>query len=239
MWTFSRAPAREATTQRIHQHMTRVLYLYGGWPGHLPYEVAGWANALMDDLGFEVEETNDPHRLEEDLTVYDLIVIGWTQAATTEDLSERAEQRLHEAVRGGTGLAGWHGMAASFRSSLQFSLIAGASFLEHPGGEGVPVPYTIDIVDRDHPITQGVESFRIASEQYYMHVDPSVHVLATTTFSGEHLPWLDGVVMPAVYTRRWGDGRVFYASPGHAPDELRIPEAERLVRQGLQWAARR
>jgi hypothetical protein len=219
--------------------MTRVLYLYGGWPGHLPYAVAGWANGLMADLGYEVEQTQDPYRLEEDLTGYDLIVIGWTQAMTTEDLTERAEQRLHHAVRAGTGLAGWHGMAASFRSSLQFSLLAGASFLEHPGGEGVPVPYTVDIVDRDHPVTAGVDDFEIASEQYYMHVDPSVHVLATTTFSGEHFPWLDGVVMPAAYVHRWGDGRVFYASPGHVPDELQIPAVERLVRQGLRWAARR
>jgi type 1 glutamine amidotransferase len=219
--------------------MTRVLYLYGGWPGHLPYDVAAWATPLMEgELGFDVEPCNDPHRFEEDLTVYDLIVIGWTQATTTEDLSDRAEQRLHEAVRSGTGLAGWHGMAASFRSSLQFSLIAGASFLEHPGGEGVPVPYTIDIVDRDHPVTAGVDSFEIASEQYYMHVDPSVHVLATTTFSGEHFPWLDGVVMPAVYTHAWGDGKVFYASPGHVPAELQVPEAERLIAQGLKWAAR-
>jgi type 1 glutamine amidotransferase len=218
--------------------MTRALFLYGGWPGHRPYEVADWARPLMTDLSFDVDEINDPHRLEENLTGYDIIVIGWTQAATTEDLSEKAEARLHEAVKAGTGLAGWHGMAASFRSSLQFSLIAGASFLEHPGGEGVPVPYTIDVIDREHPVTRGVESFEIASEQYYMHVDPSVHVLATTTFTGEHFPWLDGVVTPAAYVHQWGDGRVFYASPGHVPDELQIPNAERLIRQGLAWAAR-
>lgn len=220
--------------------MPRALYLFGGWPGHFPYEVAAtWATPALQDLGFAVDEIHDPHLLDQDLTVYDLIVIGWTQASTTEDLTEKAEGRLHEAVRSGTGLAGWHGMGASFRASLQFSLIAGASFLEHPGGEGVQVPYTIDIVDPDHPVTRGVESFAIASEQYYMHVDPSVHVLATTTFTGEHFAWLDGVVMPAAYTHRWGDGRVFYATPGHYPPELMIPDAERLVRQGLQWAARR
>jgi hypothetical protein len=130
-------------------------------------------------------------------------------------------------------------MAAAFRSSLQFSLIAGASFLDHPGGEGVPVPYTIEIVDHDHPITAGVEDFPIASEQYYMHLDPGVHVLARTRFSGQHWPWIDGVTMPAAYTRTWGEGRIFYSSPGHDPAELRIPAAERLLRQGLAWAARR
>lgn len=219
--------------------MTKVLYLYGGWPGHFPYEVAAWAREVMSNLGFDVEETQDPSRFEDDLTGYDLIVIGWTQYTTTEDLSDRAEQRLHEAVLGGTGLAGWHGMAAAFRSSLQFSLLTGASFLDHPGGEGVAVPYTIDIVEPDHPVTRGVDKIEIASEQYYMHVDPDVHVLGRSTFSGEHWPWLEGRQMPAIYTRQWGDGRVFYATPGHLPAELEIPSVERLVGQGLVWAARR
>jgi uncharacterized protein len=217
----------------------KALYLYGGWPGHYPYEVAKWANGLLGELGFDVDETQDPSRFEDDLTTYDLIVIGWTQYTTTEDLSDRAEARLREAVRSGTGLAGWHGMAASFRSSLQFSLLTGASYIDHPGGEGVPVPYTIEIVERDHPVTDGVSDFAIASEQYYMHLDPGVQVLARSTFTGEHWPWLDGVSMPAAYVRTWGEGRVFYASPGHLPEELQIPDAERLVRQGLAWAARR
>ena len=125
------------------------------------------------------------------------------------------------------------------KASLQFSLLTGASFLDHPGGEGVEVPYTIEIVDREHPATQGVSDFEIAAEQYYMHLDPGVHVLARSTFGGQHWPWLEGVTMPAAFVRTWGQGRVFYSSPGHVPAELQIPAAERLVRQGLQWAARR
>jgi uncharacterized protein len=218
--------------------MTRVLFLYGGWPGHLPYAVADWARGVMSELDFDVEEVQDPHRLEDDLTVYDLIVLGWTQAQTTEDLTDKAEQRLLEAVRSGTGVAGWHGMTASFRASLPYHFVVGAAFVEHPGGEGVRVPYGVEIVDRDHPVTEGVNDFAVASEQYYMHVDPAVHVLATTTFTGEHLPWLDGVVMPAAYVKQFGDGRVFYVAIGHEPDELATPDMTRLVRQGLQWAAR-
>ena len=218
--------------------MTKVLYLYGGWPGHYPYDVAKWARGIMDELGFDVEETQDPHRLEEDLAVYDLIVIGWTQALTTEDLTDMAERQLLTAVEGGTGIAGWHGMTASFRSSLPYHFLIGAAFVEHPGGEGVEVPYDVTIVDHDHPITEGVEDWQAASEQYYMHVDPAVHVLATTTFTGEHLPWVDGVVMPAAYTKQWGSGRVFYVSVGHLPKDLQVPSVERMVRQGMQWASR-
>jgi type 1 glutamine amidotransferase len=218
--------------------MTRVLFLTGGWPGHRPGEVAEWAAGVMSELAFEVETIHDPHLLDQDLRPYDLIVIGWTQAMTTEDLTDAAEGRLHEAVRAGTGLAGWHGMAASFRASLQFSLLAGASFLDHPGGEGVPVRYTINVVDRAHPVTRGVSDIEIASEQYYMHVDPSAHVLATTTFGGEHASWIDGVVMPVVWKRRHGKGRVFYSSLGHVASEFEVPEMKTILKRGLLWAAR-
>ncbi|MFJ1958753.1 ThuA domain-containing protein [Streptomyces microflavus] len=218
--------------------MARALYLHGGWPGHRPYEVADWAVAEMRDLGLTVEVINDHYRLEEDLTGYDLIVIGWTQAHTTENLTTRQEDSLLNAVEHGTGVAGWHGMAASFRASLRYNHLVGGSCVSHPGGEGVEVPYTVTVTDVGHPITAGVSDFSVASEQYYMHVDPTNHVLAETVFSGEHLPWIDGYRMPAAWVRNWGTGKVFYCSVGHYPKDLQIPDVTRLVRQGITWACR-
>jgi uncharacterized protein len=219
--------------------MKRALYLYGGFPGHLPYEVAKWGRGLLAELDFEVEETQDPHRLEEDLTVYDLIVLGYTQTLTTEDLSDRAEARLIEAARAGTGFVGYHGAVAAFRASLPYSWILGASFVEHPGGEAVRVPYGVKIVDRESPITAGVEDYTVRSEQYIVHVDPSVHVLATTTFDGEpDVPWMAGVEMPVAYTKQFGDGRVFYHAGGHELEEMERPEVTTMVRRGMEWATR-
>jgi type 1 glutamine amidotransferase len=219
--------------------MKKVLFLYGGFPGHKPYEIAAWATGQMRELDFDVEEIQDPHLLERDLTGYDLLVVGWTQSLTTEDLSDKAEQRLMEAVRGGTGVAGWHGMTASFRASLPYSYIVGGSFIEHPGGEAIRVPYEVDIVDRGHPVTVGLDNFAVASEQYYMHVAPDVHVVATTTFGGEpDVPWLQGVVAPFAWIKHFGEGRVFYAAAAHELEEYEKPELSRLIRQGLAWAAR-
>jgi type 1 glutamine amidotransferase len=76
------------------------------------------------------------------------------------------------------------------------------------------------------------------SEQYYMHVDPSNQVLATTTFSDEFHDWIAGTVMPVVWTRRWGAGRVFYSSLGHVAADFDVPEAKEIVRRGLLWASR-
>lgn len=218
--------------------MRRALFLYGGFPGHMPYEVAAWASMLLAELDFDVDHITDPYRLDDDLTGYDLILCGWTQAVTTEDLSEGAEKNLLAAVEQGTGFVAWHGAAAAFRASLPFSFLLGSSFIEHPGGEAVDVPYDVHIIDRDHPITEGIDDFSAASEQYYLHYDPAVHVLASTRFSGEHLPWLDGVEMPIAYTKEWGRGRVFFQALGHLPKDIQAPPVERMVRQGILWAAR-
>ncbi|WNI18815.1 ThuA domain-containing protein [Actinacidiphila sp. ITFR-21] len=218
--------------------MTRALYLYGGWPGHRPYDVAEWVLTETKELGLDVDTVNDPYRLEQDLTGYDLIIIGWTQAHTTENLTTRQEDSLLHAVENGTGVAGWHGMAASFRASLRYNQLIGGNCVSHPGGEGVEVPYTVRIVDPAHKVTDRVADFPVASEQYYMHVDPTNHVLAETEFSGEHLPWIAGSRMPVAWVRTWGAGRVFYSSVGHYPKDLQQPDAARLLRQGIAWACR-
>ncbi len=219
--------------------MTRVLYLYGGWPGHQPYQVAReWARPLFADLGFDVDETNDVFALDADLTGYDLIALNWNNALLSEGLSAAQEDSLLGAAAAGTGIAAWHGAAAAFRTSIKYHWLLGGSFLEHPAGEGVKDPYEVSIVDRNHEITAGVADFRVASEQYYMSVDPNNHVLAETTFSAQHLPWIEGNRIPQAWTRTWGRGRVFYSAVGHDLDDLQNPDVTRLCAQGFAWAAR-
>ena len=91
--------------------MAKVLYLYGGWPGHSPYNIAEWTRGLVGELGFDLEESQDIFTLDRDLTRYDLIVLGWNNALTTEDLSDSQEDHLLQAVESGTGVAAWHGAA--------------------------------------------------------------------------------------------------------------------------------
>ena len=65
-----------------------------------------------------------------------------------------------------------------------------------------------------------------------MHVDPCNDVLATTTFSGEHdeVPWIKGCIMPVVWKRMYGKGRVFYSSAGHVRRDFDVPEVREIVR---------
>ena len=76
------------------------------------------------------------------------------------------------------------------------------------------------------------------SEQYYMHIDPGNEVLATTTFGTRYCDWIGGTVMPVVWKRRWGQGKIFYTSLGHVARDFDVPEAKEIVRRGILWATR-
>ena len=108
--------------------------------------------------------------------------------------------------------------------------------MAHPGNI---IDYTVDVTKPDDPIMQGIPaSFPYHSEQYYMHMDPAIEVLATTTFSGEHAAWTKGVVMPVVWKQHYGAGKVFHCTLGHRAAEFEVKEMATIVRRGINWAAR-
>ncbi len=216
------------------QTLKKALFVYGGWEGHQPQQSAElFATTLRAD-GYTVElaDTLDAYLDVERLKTLDLIVPTWTMGTITAE----QEKGLLAAVRSGVGLAGWHGtMADSFRNNTEYQFMVGGQWVAHPGNI---IDYTVNITNHDHPITAGLSDFAMHSEQYYMHVDPANEVLATTTFSGEHAPWIEGVVMPVVWTKMWGSGRVFYCSLGHVTADFDVPEAREIVRRGMHWATR-
>jgi uncharacterized protein len=155
---------------------------------------------------------------------------------TASTIGKEALDNLCAAVEGGVGLGGWHGgMGDAFRKEPAYQFMCGGQFVAHPGNI---IDYRVTITRPDDPVMAGIADFDYRSEQYYMHVDPSNEVLATTTFSGAHRRWIEGVVMPVVWKRRYGHGRVFYSSLGHVAAEFEVPQMASILRRGLVWAAR-
>lgn len=212
----------------------RALFVAGGWDGHEPQLTAGLFAGLLQDSGYEtkVSDTLDILLDSDYLAALDLIVPMWTMG----EISQDQLNGLLAAVKSGVGLGGWHGgMGDSFRKATDYQFMVGGQWVAHPGGI---IDYTVQISNHDHPVTAGLQDFAMRSEQYYMHVDPSNHVLATTTFSADHAAWIGGTVMPVVWTRQYGAARVFYCSLGHVLKDFDVPEAREIVRRGLHWAAR-
>jgi len=206
--------------------MKKALLVQGGWEGHEPKQVAEiLANALRgEDFDVEVSDTLDSFRDEDKLRSIDLIVPIWTMGSI---LPEQLTPLLN-AVKSGTGIAGCHGgMGDAFRNETEYQYMVGGQWVAHPGGDGVT--YTVNISNKTHAITRGIADFSVTSEQYYMHVDPAINVLATTSFGD--------VQMPVVWTKTYGKGRVFYCSLGHVAAVVRQPEVLTIMTRGMLWAA--
>ncbi|MCV3207550.1 ThuA domain-containing protein [Mesorhizobium sp. YC-39] len=213
--------------------MRQALIVWGGWDGHEPEQGARVVKAMLEEEGFEVRvETTTAVFVDPAIAELSLIVPIYTMSK----LAKNEEFNLTKAVEGGVGLGGYHGgMCDAFREATDYQFMCGGQWVAHPGNI---IDYKVDITRGDDPIMHGIDDFSYRSEQYYMHVDPSNEVLATTTFSGEHASWLEGVVMPVVWKRRHGKGRVFYSSLGHAAKEFEVPQMRTIFRRGLVWAAR-
>jgi uncharacterized protein len=210
-----------------------ALIVWGGWDGHEPERCAGIVAAMLEAEGFavEIESTTEAFA---DPGIRELSLI--VPIVTMSTIEKEELNNLCAAIAGGVGLGGYHGgMGDAFRREPAYQFMCGGQWVAHPGNI---IDYRVNITRPDDPIMAGVGDFDYRSEQYYMHVDPSNEVLATTAFSGAHCSWIEGVVMPVVWKRRYGEGRVFYSSLGHVAAEFEVPQMATILRRGLVWAAR-
>lgn len=213
--------------------MKKALIFWGGWDGHTPQQSAAVVRDMLTAHGMSVTvEPGTAVLARADLSAFDLIV----PMITMSTIEPEELKALTAAVEAGTGLAGFHGtMGDSFRASPDYQFMTGGQWVAHPGNI---IDYRIDITRPDDPIMAGIDSFDYRSEQYYLHVDPANEVLATTTFSGAYFPSIEGVVMPVVWKRRYGNGRVFYSALGHTAEEFAVPQMRRIFERGALWATR-
>ena len=216
--------------------MKQALIVWGGWDGHEPDKVAARFSVLLRELGVNarISDSLDAFADAEYLKSLHLICPIWTGG----DLSGEYCRNVSEAVASGVGMAGNHGgMCDAFRNNTEWQFITGGNWVSHPGGI---IDYTVNIrrVITDE-VTAGLEDFPVTSEQYYLHVDPAVKVLATTRFPVATYYHIDNgtVDMPVIWKKRWGNGRVFYNSLGHTDEVFeKSPNAQVMMKRGMQWA---
>lgn len=205
--------------------MKKALIVQGGWDGHKPKEISDILAGQLRKNDFEVtiSDTLDAYR-DLTLTDFNLIVPNWTMGT----IKQEQLKPVLAAVESGVGLAGLHGgMCDSFRNETEWQYMTGGQWVAHPGNDGAH--YSVHFDGVKSPITEGLADFEVTTEQYYMHVDPANTVLATTRFGS--------VVMPVVWTKSWGKGRVFYSSLGHRPDVVAMEPVITLMTRGMLWAS--
>jgi len=210
----------------------KILFVWGGWMGHEPDKCRDLFVPWMKSEGAQVtvSDTLDAY-VNVNLKDMDLIVQVWTMGQITAP----QEKALEDAVKSGVGLAGWHGgLGDSFRNNTEYQFMVGGQWVAHPGGV---IDYRVNITDHKDAVTKGLTDFDMHSEQYYVQVDPNVKVLATTTFTDKNASWIGGNVVPVVWKKVYGKGRVFYSSLGHVAADFKVPQAFEIQKRGIIWAA--
>lgn len=212
----------------------KVLFTWGGWQGHEPEKFKNSLVPWLEEEGAQVSvySTLDPYTDKNTMDNTDLVI----QVFTMSSITSEQEKGLLTAIKKGTGMAGWHGgMCDAFRNNPEYQYMTGGQWVAHPGGV---IDYEVNIINSDDPITAGLEDFGVTSEQYYMHVDPNMKVLATTAFKGDHNSWIDGCIMPVIWKKMYGNGRIFYTSLGHnLAHVVNSPNGLEIIKRGVKWAS--
>ena len=211
----------------------KVLFLYGGYEPHDPEPSRDLFVPWLESEGAQVTVTDNLDSYADKVLMdsIDLVV----QVMTMSEITREQEEGLLDAISNGMGIAGWHGgIGDSFRNNTKYQFMVGGQWVAHPGGV---INYEVNITNKKDGVTQGLSDFNMHSEQYYMHVDPNVKVLATTTFNADHAEWIDGATMPVVWKKGYGKGRVFYSSLGHKIIDFEVPEVLEIMKRGIRWAS--
>ena len=129
-------------------------------------------------------------------------------------------------------------MCDAFRGNPLWQFMTGGNWVAHPGGDGVR--YRVRITDRENPLTDGIDDFEVATEQYYLHVDP-----VEPRPRHDRLP--DRALVPLAQRpggdagrldRRLGAGpRLLQRARPQAGRDRGRPPRE-MLRRGLLWARR-
>ena len=235
-----------------------ILFVYGGTI-HSPKESADLFVPILKAEGAKVRVFDNFSVYEDEklMSETDLIIQAFTDFFTPVEnrMNDKQFKGLQIAILKGTGFSGWHGgLGASNKVNQRYQFMVGGQFVSHPGGI---TNYKVKIIDSKDLITKDISDFLVKnSEQYYMLVDPNIKVLAVSEFVKdtyhksdslklEKIDYLDidveneikGSVMPVVWKKYYGKGRIFYSSIGHNLSDFDIPEVMNIQMRGFRWAS--
>ncbi len=235
-----------------------ILFVYGGTI-HSPKESADLFVPILESEGAKVSiyDNFDVYEDENLMSKTDLIIQAFTDFFTPVEnrMNDKQFKGLQIAILNGTGFSGWHGgLGASNKVNQRYQFMVGGQFVSHPGGI---TNYEVKITDSKDLITEDICDFVVKnSEQYYMLVDPNIKVLAISEFMKDtynksdslkldQIDYLDidveneikGSVMPVIWKKYYGKGRIFYSSIGHNLSDFDIPEVMNIQMRGFRWAS--
>ncbi|NUQ64787.1 MAG: ThuA domain-containing protein [Pirellulales bacterium] len=197
-------------------------------------EIAAATREALESTGrFAVRASEDPLILESKsaLDTYDVIVFTlYNRSLPT--ITPQAQESLLNFIKGGKGFYVQHLASASFKEWEEFGKLCGRHWVMGKSGHGPRSVFQSKVVDREHPITKGIENFEIDDELYAkLQGDEEIHVLVEADSD-----WSKRTE-PLVFTRSYGQGRVVHNAFGHDAKAILNPAVRQITARSVEWAA--
>jgi len=235
------------------QPLIRAL-IFSGHNNHEWRETTPMLKKQLEESGrFEVRVVEEPAgATAPTLAPYDVLILDYCGPRW----GEATENAVVEFVKSGKGLVVFHAASYPFgiREVLgehmtrtgrreppwaEYRKMVGAHWTEDPKtGHGQRHTFTVKYVDRAHPIAQGLpETFKICDELYHhFALEPDINVLATAYDDAKYGG--TGKDEPILWTKSYGQGRVFHTALGHDTAAMMEPGFAASLVRGAMWAAR-
>jgi len=223
------------------QTLPRVLYLtHSAGFAHsvLPFSEEVLLALGRSDNAFHIDITRDAAILTADvLSRYDVVVFFTTGELP---LNPQQQEDFLAFIRSGGGFVGIHSATDTFYDWSAYGELLGGYFDNHPWRQNV----TVKVENPAHPITKHLsESFRISDEIYQFKnwTRENVNVLLSLDISSVDVdsPQVHRTDndFALAWTKSYGAGRMFYTALGHEEVVWRDDRFQKLVVNGILWAA--
>ncbi|MBE3097421.1 MAG: ThuA domain-containing protein [Planctomycetes bacterium] len=224
----------------------RLLILSGannhGWKATTPV-----LKKMYEDSGrFTVDVTEDvPNLKADDFAKYDCLVSNYTTYPTIEGKRWPAatEKAFLDYIAAGHGFVLFHAASTAWSDWPEFTDLIGLSWQKDKAtgknisGHGAQHSFAVTIVDKDHPITQGMKDFQhVKDELYHRQVKHATARVLATTYSDKAVNG-SGENEPMILVTELGKGRAFHNAMGHDPKPMAGAGFQTLMLRGTEWAA--
>jgi type 1 glutamine amidotransferase len=150
-------------------------------------------------------------------------------------LKEEQAVALKEFVQAGNGFYSLHNNSHVSLSSKTYRDVQGGAYIGHP-----PLrPFLVRVVNKSHPITEGIQNFIVNDEQHYVAYDKDKKYILLESENVDGLTYEKlGAKAIGGWAYDYGKGRVVFTAPGHTIHVLWVPEYLKLQRRAVQWLMR-
>ena len=146
---------------------------------------------------------------------------------------------VKEFVENGGSAFFFHNNSSVSLGDKDYRDVEGAIYTGHP-----PIrPFKVQITNKNHPITKGVNDFIVTDEQHYVKYDKDPKYAFMRSVNEDGLSYTgsignQGTSCEAGWAYEYGKGRVCFMAPGHMITVMWNPEYVKLQKNAVRWLLR-